>query len=92
MISNNNDDIIRLRNHNKILVTKNENLKNIWKFEQDNEDIEGKLLEKEEENCHLRNHNQNLMERIKKWNDDEKSQEETFKKINNDKMLLEKNR
>ena len=33
--------------------------------EQSNKDIDEKLLEKEEEVCHLKNHNQELMEQIK---------------------------
>ena len=64
-------------------------LKNVCKMEKANEDIKGKLLEKEEENGHLRNHNQDLVEHIKKLKDDAKSQEETFKKIQNDNKLLE---
>ena len=59
------------------------------KMEQANEDIKGKLLEKEEENSYLRNRNQNLMEQIKKLYDDKKSQKETFKKLKNDNKLLE---
>ena len=34
----------------------------------------------------LRNHNQDQMEHIKKLNDDEKLQEEKFKKLKNDKI------
>ena len=71
-ISNNNDEIFWLRNPNKILVTKMKKLKNKkqedWKLEQANRDIENKLLEKDEEICCLKNHNQDLMEQIKKLN------------------------
>ena len=55
--------------------------------EQANKDIYEKLLEKEEV-FHLKNHNQKLMEEIKQLKDD-KSQEETFKKLQNDNNLLE---
>ena len=91
MLSSNTEELFQLRNHSKILVTKIKKLKNIQKTEQSNEDIEEKLLEKQEENCHLKTHNQDLKEHIKKLKDDEKSQEETFKKIQNDNKLLETN-
>lgn len=63
-------------------------MKNIRKSEQTNKDIDEKLLEKEEEVDHLKNHNQELMEQIKQLKDD-KSQEENFKKLQNDNKLLE---
>ena len=42
------EEIFRLKNHNKTLVTK------IEKLEQVNEDFEGKIIEKQEENHRLR--------------------------------------
>ena len=49
-VSNNSEEICRLRNHNKTLITKIKKLKNKSKREQSGEDLEGKLLEKQEEN------------------------------------------
>lgn len=43
-------------------------------MEQANQDIEKKLLEKDEEIGHVKNHNQDLMEQIKNLNDDKMSQ------------------
>ena len=45
-LSRNNEEILRLRNHNKVLLTKVRKLKGMQKSEQNNEYIEGKLLEK----------------------------------------------
>ena len=45
-ISNNSEEIFRLINHNKTLVTKIRKLKNIRKTEHSTEDIEGKILDK----------------------------------------------
>ena len=64
-------------------------LKNIQNTQQYNEDIEGKLLETQEEKCHLKIHDQYLKEQIKKLKDNKNSQEETIKKIQNDNKLLE---
>ena len=47
-ISNSSEEIFKLRNHNKTLVTKIKKLKNSRKIKQSMEDIEGKLLEKQE--------------------------------------------
>ena len=55
-LSNNSEEIFRIRNHNKTLVTKIKKLKNSRKTEQSMEDIEGKLLEKQEENDCIRSH------------------------------------
>ena len=45
-LSNNSEEIFRLRNHNKTLVTKIKKLKNIQKTEQSTKDIEGKIIDK----------------------------------------------
>ena len=51
-LSNNSKEIFRLKNHNKTLVTKTKKLKNSRKVDNFVEDIEGKLLDKQEEtNC-----------------------------------------
>ena len=49
-LSNNSKEIFRLRNHNKTLVTKIKKFKNSRKTEQSTEDVEGKILDKQEEN------------------------------------------
>ena len=56
-ISNSSEEIFRLRNHNKTLITKIKKLKNSSKKEHSGEDFEGKILEKQEENQCLNNHN-----------------------------------
>ena len=88
-LSSNTEEAFWLRNHNKILVTKIKNLKSILKLERVNEDFEGKIFEKQEENNCLRNLNQELDEQIKKLKDNEQSQEEKFKNISYVNKLLE---
>ena len=87
--SNNSEEIFRLRNHNKTLVTKIKKLKNSRKIEQSTEDIEGKLLDKQEENDCIRSHNKDLKEQLKKSEDDKKTQVEVIKKFQNDYVQLE---
>ena len=50
IISNNSEEIFRLRNHNKTLITKIKKLKNSSKREHSGEKFERKILEKKEEN------------------------------------------
>ena len=57
-LSSNTKELFRLRNHSKTLVTKIKKLKNNRKTKHSNKDFEGKVLEKQEENHRLRNHNQ----------------------------------
>ena len=47
-LSSNIKEIFCLRNHNKTLVTKIKKSKNSRKTEHSNEDIEGKIVEKQE--------------------------------------------
>ena len=65
-------------------------LKHSRKAELPNEDLEGRILEEEEENhqC-LRNLNQELGEQMKKLKEDKQSQDERFEKIQNNNNLLE---
>ena len=53
------------------------------------EDIEGKLLDKQEQNNCIRSHNKDLNEQLKKSEDDRKAQLEVIKKFQNDYMQLE---
>ena len=54
-------------------------LKNSRKTEQSMEDIEGKLLDKQEENSCIRSHNKDLKEQLKKSEDDRKTRVELIK-------------
>ena len=80
VLSSNSEVIFIIRNHNKTLVTKIKKLKSSWKTEQSTEDIEGKILEKQEENCCIRKHNEDLKEQLKKSEDDKKSHRVIFTK------------
>ena len=71
-LSNNSKEIFRFRNHNSTLVTKIKKLKNSQKTEQSTEDIEGKLLDKQEENSCIRSHNKDIKEQLKNSEDDRK--------------------
>ena len=64
-ISNNSEEIFKLINHNKTLITKIKKLKNSSKREHSGEDLEGKILEKKDENQCLNNCNQELHNQIK---------------------------
>ena len=72
-----------------MLVTKINKLKNSQKVEHSTEDIEGKLLDKQEENNCIRNHKENIKEQLKKSKDDKESQVELIKKFKNDNIQLE---
>ena len=65
-------------------------MKRNQKTEQSTEDIEGKLLNKQEENRCIRRHNEDIKEQIKKSEDDIKSHVEVIKKFQNDNIQLEK--
>ena len=88
-LSNNSEEIFRLRNHNKTLVTKIKKLKNSRKIEQSTEDIEGKILDKQDENDCIRSHNKDIKEQLQKFEDDRKVQVEVIKKFQNDYVQLE---
>ena len=57
VLSSNTEEICRLRNHKKTLITKIKKLKNSSKREHSGEDLEEKILEKQEENQFLNNFN-----------------------------------
>ena len=79
--SNNSEQIFRLRNHNRTLITKIKKLKNSNKREHSGEDLEGKILEKQEENQFLNNRNQELHNQIKELEIEKMSQDERIEKI-----------
>ena len=74
-LTSNTEEIYRLRNHNKILVTKIKKLKSTKKEYNSNEDIKGKVPEKQEENQCLLNINQELEKEIEKLKEDKKLQD-----------------
>ena len=88
MLSSNTKEIFRLRNHNKTLITKIKKLK-YSKREHSGEDLEGRILEKQEENQCLNNCNQELENQIKKLEIEKKSQDERIEKIQSHNNLLE---
>ena len=65
-------------------------MKSSQKTKQSTEDIEGKILDKQEENHCIRRLNEDLKEQLKKYEDDRKSHVEVIKKFQNDNMQLEK--
>ena len=89
MLSSNTEEIFQLRNHNKTLITKIKKLKDNNKREHSREDLEGRILEKQEENQCLNNRNQELQNQIKELEIEKKSQEEIIEKIQNHNNLLE---
>ena len=76
VLSSNTEDIFRLRNHNKTLITKIKKLKNSSKREHSSEYLEGRILEKQEENQCLNNRNRELENQSKKLEIEKKSQDE----------------
>ena len=88
-LASNTEELFRLRIHNKTLLMKIKKLKHSRKIELSNEDLEGRILEKEEENQHLRNLNQELEEQIEKLKEDKMSQDNRFEKIQSNNNLLE---
>ena len=61
-------------------------MKNSSKREHSGEDLEGKILEKQEENQCLNNRNQELQNQIKELEIEKKSQDERIEKIQNHKQ------
>ena len=76
-LSNNTEEIYWLRNQNKKSIGKTMKLKITKKADKSNEDVEGKVLEKQEENQRLLNLNKELKEQLKKHKYEEKMQEDS---------------
>ena len=72
------------------MITKIKKLKISSKRKHTGEDLEGKILEKQEENQCLNNCNQVLQNQIKELEIEKKSQEERIENIQNHNNLLEK--
>ena len=72
-LASNTEELFWLRIHNKTLLTEIKKLNNSQKTEISNEDLEGRILEKEEENQHLRNLNQELEVQIENLKEDKRS-------------------
>ena len=60
------------------------------KIEEENRDLQKKLLENIEENNHLKKRKQDIIDHIPKLKYDEKSQDEMIRNLKNDMYLLEK--
>ena len=60
------------------------------KLKDKNQDLQKKLLEKIEENNHLKKRKQDLIDHISKLKYDEKAQDEMLRNLKNDKYSLEK--
>ena len=88
MLSSNTEEILRLQNHSKTLITKIKKLKHSSKREHSGEDLEGRILEKQEENQCLNNRNHELENQIKKLEIEKKLQDERTEKIRNHNNLL----
>jgi hypothetical protein len=74
MLAKKDQEICRLKDHSKKLLTQikksNDTKQCIQKLEQENQDLGKKLLEKDEETSHLKNLNQRLLEQIRKLKDE----------------------
>ena len=88
-LTSNTEEIYRLRNHNKILVTKIKKLKSTKKADNSNEDIEGKFLQKKKRINDSVNLNQELEKEIENLKENKKSQDERFENIQSKNNLLE---
>ena len=66
VLSSNTEENFQLRNHNKTLITKIKKLKHNSKREHSSEDLEGRILEKQEEDQCQKNLIQELEKQIKK--------------------------
>jgi hypothetical protein len=88
VIKDKNEEIFRLKDHNKKLLTQIKKSKDrkqfVWKLEQENQDLEKDLSEKNEENSRLKNLNQGLLEQIRKLKE-EKLKNPDIKDITNKK-------
>ena len=88
-LASNTEELIQLRIHNKTLLTKIKKMKHSWKTEPSNEDLEGRILEKEEKLQLVRIlNNEELDEQIEKLKEDKKSQDSRFEKIQSNNNLL----
>ena len=88
-LKSNTEEIYRLINHNKILVINIKKLKSSKKADNSNEDIEGKVLGKQEENQCLLNLNQALEKQVDNLKEEKMLQDERFEKIQSKNNLLE---
>ena len=81
VLSSNTEEIFWLRNHNKTLITNIKKLKCCSKRKHSGEDLEGRILEKQEENRCLNNRNKELENQIKKLEIKKKLQDERIEKV-----------
>ena len=88
------EEISRLRYHDQKLLLQikkvEDNAQYNQKLEDENQDIQKKLLETIEENNHLKKRKQDLIDHIPKLKYDEKAYDEMLRNLKNDKYSLEK--
>ena len=76
-----------------VQINETKDKKRDQKLEQSNHDLIKKLTEKDEENCRLKNHNQSLVEQIKKLKNEkklsEKDEETSRLRILNQQLLAQ---
>ena len=88
------EEISRLRDHNHklLLLIKKTKEKTQYnqKLEEENQDLQNKILENIEENNHLKKHKQDLIDHIPKLKYDEKAQDKMLRNLKNYKYSLEK--
>ena len=88
------EEISRLRDHKQKLLLQikkvNDKAQYNQKLEEENQDLQKKLLENIEENNHLKKRKQDLTDHIMKLKYDEKAQDEMLRNLKNDKYSLEK--
>ena len=88
------EEISCLRDHNQKLLLQikkvNDKAQYNQKLEEENQDLQKKLLENIEENNHLKKRKQDLIDHIPKFKYDEKVQDEMLRTLKNYKYSLEK--
>ena len=94
LIIDKEEEISRLRDHNQKLLLQIKKAKDKaqynQKLEEENQDLQKKLLENIKENNHLKKRKQDLIDHISKLKYDDKAQEEMIRNLKNDKCSLEK--
>ena len=94
VIASKEEDISHLRDHNQKLLLQIKKVKDRaqynQKLEEENQDLQKKLLENTKENNQLQKHKQDSIDHILKLEYDEKAQDEMLRNLKNDKYSLEK--
>jgi hypothetical protein len=85
VIADKNQEISRLKNHSKKLLTQNKKSRDtkqcVQELDQENQDLGKKLSGKDEEASHLKNLNKKLLEQIKKMKDEKPKSRNIINKV-----------